>query len=69
MKYLLTVILLLLSTEWGQCQKPTSQLLHTLNGHTGWVTTVAYSPTGKRIVSCSTDKTLKIWDANTGKLL
>jgi|GEM_PF-5551816 len=53
MKYLPAVIMLLLSTECGQLHKPTSQLVQTLTGHTGWVTAVAYSPAGKRIVSCS----------------
>ena len=64
MKYLLAVILMLLGTECGQCQKPASQLLQTLISHTGWVTAVAYSPAGKRIVSGSRYKTLKIWDAS-----
>ena len=29
--------------------------------HTGWVTSVAISPDGKRIVSGSRDKTVKVW--------
>ena len=28
---------------------------------------MSFSPDGKRIVSGSTDKTLKVWDAQTGK--
>ena len=35
----------------------------TLNGHSGAVRSVSFSLDGKRIVSGSTDKTLKIWDA------
>jgi WD40 repeat protein len=31
------------------------------------VTSVAYSPDGKHIVSGSFDSTVKIWDAQTGK--
>ena len=31
------------------------------------VTSVAYSPDGKHIVSGSGDKTVKIWDSSTGK--
>jgi len=36
-------------------------------GHTGSVKSVCYSPDGKRIVSGSYDKTIRIWDAETGK--
>ena len=35
----------------------------TLKGHSGPVTSVSFSPDGKRIVSGSTDKTVKVWDA------
>ncbi|KAE9386523.1 hypothetical protein BT96DRAFT_759420, partial [Gymnopus androsaceus JB14] len=34
-----------------------------LKGHTSRVTSVAYSPDGKQIVSGSGDKTLRIWTA------
>jgi eukaryotic-like serine/threonine-protein kinase len=37
----------------------------TFVGHTGGVLSVAFSPDGKRIVSGSGDKTLKVWDAKT----
>ena len=33
------------------------------NAHSGVITSVAYSPDGKTIVSGSYDKTLKVWDA------
>ena len=39
----------------------------TLKGHSGWVNSVSFSPDGKRIVSGSVDKTLKVWDAETGQ--
>jgi WD40 repeat protein len=38
-----------------------------LKMHGSGVTSVAFSPDGKRIVSTSLDKTLKVWDAETGK--
>ena len=41
----------------------------TLTGHSNWVTSVAYSPDGKHVLSGSDDKTVKIWDAQTGKLV
>jgi WD40 repeat protein len=42
-------------------------ILKTLNGHHGSVLSVAIS--GDKIVSGSTDKTIKIWSLKTGKLL
>jgi len=36
-----------------------------LQGHTGPVSSVTFSPDGQRIVSSSVDNTLRIWDANT----
>src|SRR6202043_335993 len=38
-------------------------------GHTGSVSSVAFSPNGRTIASGSYDKSVKIWDAGTGQLL
>ncbi|KAH7207377.1 WD40-repeat-containing domain protein, partial [Fusarium oxysporum] len=40
--------------------------LQTLQGHNGWVNSVAFSADGQRLVSGSDDRTVKIWDAATG---
>ena len=37
--------------------------------HDGAVTDVAYTPDGKRIISCGNDRTIRIWDNATGKQL
>jgi tetratricopeptide (TPR) repeat protein len=39
----------------------------TLRGHTGWVSSVAFSPDGRRIVTGSWDSTAKVWDAQSGR--
>ena len=38
-------------------------------GHTDEVASVGFSPDGARIVSGSFDRTIRIWDAKTGKAL
>ena len=37
----------------------------TLKGHSDAVTSVSFSPDGKRIVSGSDDKTVKVWDISS----
>ncbi|NWF60051.1 MAG: WD40 repeat domain-containing protein [Fischerella sp.] len=59
---------------WQVCQqpggKPThAELLHTLTGHAHIVRSLAMSVDGKIFVSGSRDKTIKIWQLETGELL
>ncbi|HLO51765.1 MAG TPA: hypothetical protein VK211_25365, partial [Kamptonema sp.] len=50
-------------------ERPGEGCLRTLTGHTGYVTAVAIAPDGKTAISASRDKTLKIWDTETGREL
>jgi WD40 repeat protein/serine/threonine protein kinase len=49
--------------------KDINELRHirTMVGHTDWVTSVAITPDGRYAVSGSTDKTLQMWDLETGR--
>ena len=42
---------------------PTFKCIKTLEGHLNYVESVAYSPDGTKIISGSSDNTVKIWDA------
>jgi WD40 repeat protein/tRNA A-37 threonylcarbamoyl transferase component Bud32 len=54
--------------EWRHLRRA-SLRLHCLQGHTGHVLSVAFSPDGKRIASGSEDETVKVWDVQTGQEL
>jgi WD40 repeat protein len=44
-------------------------LERTLKGHTNYVWDVVVTPDGRRVLSASNDKTVKMWDLATGNLL
>ena len=51
---------------WRHLRKSCGGCLFSLVGHEENVTQVEFTPDGTRIVSCSKDKTVRIWDARTG---
>ena len=44
----------------------TNQLLHTLSGHTEYITSLAWSPDESLVAAGSADKTVHVWNVNTG---
>ncbi|KAI1178505.1 hypothetical protein F4777DRAFT_586701 [Nemania sp. FL0916] len=48
--------------SWSAC-------LQTLEGHKSWISCLAFSSDGKRIVSGASDYTIRIWDTATGRCL
>jgi WD40 repeat protein len=46
-----------------------STTLQILEGHSGEVEFVTFSPDGKQLASCSSDHTIRIWDTATGATL
>ena len=48
-------------------QPPGVKLVRTLRGHTGWIGRIAWSPDGRTLASPSNDKTIRLWDVETGQ--
>lgn len=45
------------------------EVLYTLDGHSDVINAIAFSPDGQILASSSQDRTLKLWNLRTGKLL
>ncbi|AFY41327.1 AAA-like domain-containing protein [Nostoc sp. PCC 7107] len=43
--------------------------INRLEGHSDWVSSVVFSPDGKTLASASVDKTIKLWNRETGKVI
>jgi WD40 repeat protein/tetratricopeptide (TPR) repeat protein len=55
--------------EWRHLSARAERSLMVLAGHTAAVTSVAFSPDGRRALTGSSDNTARLWDSNTGKEL
>ena len=66
MKTALCIVSFLFIGFWGNAQQ--AKLMFSID-HTKGVSSAAFSPDGKKIVTASEDNTAKIWDAGSGALL
>ncbi len=55
--------------EWHYLRRLCDPYALALRGHTDRVNAVALSPDGQRLASASDDRTIRIWEAHTGRLV
>jgi len=65
--YFLAILVLVCFKGLAPAQEPPRLELFLQTGHTSNVTSVAYSPDGRRLATGSDDHTVKVWDAQTGQ--
>lgn len=63
------VVIAFVLAGWAWYANTGPSLLHTLEGHTERVTHASFSPDGRRVLTVSWDRTARVWDAETGRLL
>ena len=56
-------------TDWFSLRRLYQRDLRTLAGHTASVRSIAFAPDGRTVATASQDKTIKLWEIRTGKLL
>ena len=54
---------------WQQKANQKQKLVNTIKAHDNTVSQIKYSPDGKLIASAAWDKTIKLWNAETGELI
>jgi len=54
---------------FAEAAEATASVRHVLEGHTGGLRCAAWSRDGRRVVTGSDDKTARVWDAASGKLV
>ncbi|KAJ5948231.1 hypothetical protein N7466_001246 [Penicillium verhagenii] len=55
-------------SRFPEVEENWSTHLQTFEGHTDSVVSVAFSPSGQLLASCSDDETVNLWDSSTGML-
>lgn len=50
------------NVDTGECER-------TLNGHSGWIWSIALSPDNQTLASSGADETIRLWDISTGECL
>ena len=56
-----------LANRWPPPDLPHPALLRIVTGHTGWVRTVAIAPDGAWLTTAGDDKTVRLWNPDTGE--